>query len=481
MKDKEFRDKVYEKYQYYKDTKDDKYFYKKIDKKITLSIMNVVASFVIIFFSVSIILIGGLSTYAFLGGTVGGKPVLEWFKISFSDDYSKYVEEPEEKQSIARAETEVKLVSTMCNEGFTVLEFDVGLSKEDKEYLRLGESILTEKDIERCKEEVETMKKSNSSQESIERAQKRVEKFIKEGTEQKNSVRLLFVPEPIKDENNNNDYNLANNNSIFIDNEKQWISPSALQTVQKINDYEYKVYLLYFLTDKNLGDKIEFTLTLKNLVLSNGADISNLSRDFTNSNAVLVSGGDNRKFIEIGGEFNIPLSKKKALEDTTIIKNKLPEPIKYRNMTKSVEEVILTPVQTIIKLKSTIEDLSLLSLSQSHNKNYIGIIEYKAYDENGKELKLLNYETRRIVTYADGRTEEWAPLDIGTYKSFYNGKMELTEYIILEKNENIKNIVIQPIVTQPTYNPAGAVEGSTEPLYIDKKVELDKFEINMQK
>ena len=32
MKDKEFRDKVYEKYQYYKDTKDDKFFYKKIDK-----------------------------------------------------------------------------------------------------------------------------------------------------------------------------------------------------------------------------------------------------------------------------------------------------------------------------------------------------------------------------------------------------------------------------------------------------------------
>ncbi len=483
MEDKEFRDNVYKKYQYYINSKQynslknqDNFFNKKVYRRNNFFILNYVSQFIIIFFSISIILIGGLSTYAYLGGKIEGKPVLEWFGIKFSDEYSNYVEKATDSQTIVKEKTEVNLVSTMCNEGFTVLEFDVQLSEKDKKYLRIDEDILTKEDVDNLRKEIDIMKQENASQDSIERAEKRIEKQIEDSKKMKNSIKLLFVPEPIVNADGTNNYDLENNKSIFIDGEKQWISPGGIQTTDKISEYNYRVFLLFFLTEKNLGNKQDFTITLKNLVLGNGADLS--KNNIEKKNMVLVSGANNRKFIELGGEYEIKLSKKKALKDTKIIEEGLPKTSEYRNMTKKVDKVFLTPVQTIIKIDSVIDKLSLRSLQSRSDKNYIGLIKYNICDNDGNQLNSISYETRRIITYDNGTSEEWSPGDIGTYKSFYNGKMNLTEYIIIEKKDNIKGITIQPIVTQPTYNPAGAIEGSTEKLYVDKEVLLDKLEIN---
>ena len=93
MEDKEFQEKVYEKYRLYKDSKDDNFFNKKIYKKSTPSILKIASSFIIILFSVSVVLVGGLSTYALITGENDiSKPILKWFRIGFSDEYSNYVE-----------------------------------------------------------------------------------------------------------------------------------------------------------------------------------------------------------------------------------------------------------------------------------------------------------------------------------------------------------------------------------------------------
>ena len=82
--------------------------------------------------SMIIVLIGSVSVYAAFGGTVEGKPIFEWIGIKFSDEYEDYKVNVE-GQEITYDETKIDLVSSVGDEGFTILEFDVKLSKEDKE------------------------------------------------------------------------------------------------------------------------------------------------------------------------------------------------------------------------------------------------------------------------------------------------------------------------------------------------------------
>ena len=91
------------------------------------------------------ILAGSITVYAAMGGEIGGKPVIEWLGLKFSDEYENYKIDIE-NQEIGNNETKIELVSTVCDDGYTILEFDVKLSKEDKEYLRIGEKVVTEED-----------------------------------------------------------------------------------------------------------------------------------------------------------------------------------------------------------------------------------------------------------------------------------------------------------------------------------------------
>lgn len=74
------------------------------------------------------------------------------FGIEFSDKYKDYVEnydEIVEKEEVKPYDnTEIKLISSMAGEGFISIEFEVDLTKEDREYLRLDKSVMTEKDWE---------------------------------------------------------------------------------------------------------------------------------------------------------------------------------------------------------------------------------------------------------------------------------------------------------------------------------------------
>lgn len=345
--------------------------------------------------------------YAVCGGTIEGKSVLEWLEIKFGDEYENY-KVGVEGQEIGNNETNIKLTGTVCDEGFTVLEFDVKLSDSDKEKLNLGEKMLTEEYM-------------NTPPEELSLTQEEKEEFIKEFGEQLiDEIYLSFNTKFITDDTGTHLDNISNYN-ITIDGEEFWLRPRAAQSIRKISDNEYIVYQLYFLTDKELGDKKEFTISFNNVVI-----LANYTQF-----------GSEETYIPLDGEFKVSVSKEKALENTRIIEND--EEIKYGDMTKKLEKIIDTPLQTIVKINTIYENVSLTRLSNEKENDFIDTVIYSASDENGVSLGTYSYETKRLITYSDGREEEWNPGEIEASGDFENAKMELIEYIIIEKgNSNIK-------------------------------------------
>ena len=320
--------------------------------------------------AVIVICIGSIGVYAASGGTIAGKPIIEWLGITFSEEYENYKVNVE-GQELTSEDATIHLTSTVCDDGFTILEFDIKLMEERD-------------DID--------------------------------------SVYVSFNNKLITDEMGTYLEGL-NNYSLIIDGKDYWIRPQSAQTITKISNTQYKLYQMYFLTDKELGAKQEFTITLRDVVI-----------EITDTQEEPVT-----QYLPFDGQFDIKVSKEKAVENTKIIVPECEE-IQYKDMTKKVEKVMITPLQTIVKLSTIYEDVSLDKLTNTENVNHINIIEYEAYDEDGKSLNVCSYETQRIVTYADGRVEEWEQGDIGTSKKFTHGKMELTEYVIIEKHEENPNL-----------------------------------------
>lgn len=409
--------------------------------------MNIINKIITIITSIMAMLLGSITVYAATGGTIAGKPVIERIGLGFSNEYENYKVNVE-GQEVANKETTIDLVSTVCDDGFTILEFDVKLSKEDKEYLRLGKSIITEEALQKAKEYDEENKDKLGSFSYYDR--------LLEYQEITNTVELEFNSNLEAPENKA--YN------ILIDDQGYYVTKT--QTVSKISEYEYKVYQMYFLTDKELNGKTNFKLTLKLDGMNNTGDMNDYTGD---ENTVIVSSENNYRKIDISGEFNVEVSKDKALENTKIIDVNC-ESAKYKELTQSVDEVKVTPLQIIIKLKTQIDNVSLQSLSSTRNKDYIGIIDYNVYDTNGNKLNSFNIEKQRTITYSNGITEEWAPGDIGTYKDFYGATMYLTEYIIIEKKDNIQGIKIVPTVREPDFS---------NEKYEEKNVDLTSFDINL--
>lgn len=364
---------------------------------------NYIKKFVTIMASIMVVFVGSISVYAAFGGTIGGKPVLEWIGIRFSDEYENYKVNVE-GQEVAYNETKIDLVSTVCDEGFTVLEFDVKLSKQDKEYLRLGESIITEEDIQQAKEIDEEQFNETGKTPAY--------NHLMEAKDTMNTVALIFFGQE-QEEYGKTVYNPERTYNVIIDGEKMWTKTT--QTVTKISDYEYKVYQLFLLTDDELEGKENFRISLNRVVLGNTGE-----KKKTESGMQTINTANNARYINIGGEFEVEVSKEKALQNTNVIYPENAE-VTYKKMTQKI------------------------SLSSSWNEDHIGLIDFKVYDNNNQELSSCQYETKRVITYENGKTEEWATGDIGTFKDFENATMYLTEYVIIEKKENMDSIKVVPV------------------------------------
>lgn len=334
---------------------------------------------IIIIISTLAVLLGSGVAYATLGGTINGVPVLEWMGIKFSDDYVDYVE-PIENQIIENDEAKVTLESTVCDEGFTILQFRVNIS---------------EKVIEKHKEDDSD--------------------FIV-------NLNCLSFNDPVYYTDGHQETRLNGSNyNLIIDGEEMWVRGSTAQSMERLSDTEYLVYQMYFLTEQHIGDKKEFEITLNDVALGIGED-----------------------WIEIDGSFNVKLSKERASNDTKIITPETNTTLKYKKMEKSIEKIYITPLQNIVKLKTVYKDVDLDDLTYSLDDDYVGTIDYLAFNQNENNISAYSTETERKITYEDGTVEESEP---GEFEfegdEFEHATYEIIEYIAIEQNEEINQIDIK--------------------------------------
>ncbi|MBR3614588.1 MAG: hypothetical protein IKL55_05365, partial [Clostridia bacterium] len=99
--------------------------------------------FVTVVISMIFTIIGTFTVYAVTGGTIDGIPATDWLGIKFSSKYIEY-KQPIENQVLAFDDTSVELVSAVCNEGFTILEFSLKLSENYYKKLKINENAVTD-------------------------------------------------------------------------------------------------------------------------------------------------------------------------------------------------------------------------------------------------------------------------------------------------------------------------------------------------
>lgn len=317
-----------------------------------------------------LISIGTLASLAACGGLVyagikSNKPTLENYGISFSDKYDEY-EYKFENQSVEANGTIIKLESAVCNEGYTVLKFDVTLSDEIKEYADEPEGLiyLSYNDI----------------------------------LDESNCPRLS-----------------GSNYNLIINDKEQWLRGKYENDIREnIFNKNYTVYELYFIPDSFLDEKNTFTISLENFYLNVG-----------------------EKIYSIPGKMKFELSKEEAVKASTeILGNN--DYIKYRTLEQKVEKVIETPLQNLIKLQESVSDITF----DLTNKNYPGDNIYTIYDQDGNELISTYLDTDLKYFHKDGSIEEGSTDDL---KDDYSDveKMITEKYLVTEKNDNIKNLLIK--------------------------------------
>ena len=385
--------------------------------------MNKVAK-VLIIMLIAITFVGGFG-YAVSNIKIFEKPVIDWFKVNFSDEYENYREEVHGEIIQAPNESSIELVSTVCDEGFVILEFDIKLSAEDKKHLKIGNPVLTEEYLNATDDEDSRTLEEDYNKETHQFSVQTKKEMIKKMAGDKiieDTIRVgcNLQPGALKD---SKILQKTSNKNIIIDGEYIYAQLSP-QSVKKISEYEYKLYQMYFLTEKELGDKTEFTVTMKDFIIT----------------TTIMEYGDTDTCLKIDGQFDIKLSKEKALENSRKIEVS-DEKIVYKDkeLTQKIESVVVTPLQTIIKVHSIYEDVTYSKLTDSTSEEHIGIREYKVFNESGGEINSYNFETKRMITYADGKEEEWDSGQIEPTKiPFKNGTLEIIDYILIENDNNSK-------------------------------------------
>ena len=482
---------------------------------------------IIIVTSIISTLIGSFSVYAVTGGKIEGIPAMDWLGLKFSDSYVEY-KQPVENQVLAYDNSSVELVSTLCNEGLTILEFNIKLSEEDYQKLKIGESVLTDEFLEqindlksKTKDRVINELKNQKIKDEIQNNNYDIDinniEISDEEINQKYNEEINNLDKKIEERKNtlytialtlNNDqkggtynYDKYNPNTdwyanVYIDDTPYYVA--TMQKTEKINKYEYRVYCYYLITDDILGDKSDFKITLKNNKLVNMADwkvrilgengIEETTQNksdtwFSNVNTMIMENEsstmqiEDMEILDLPGEFEVNVSKDAVLEDSVIIENPNIKS-EFRNITQTVEKVVATPIQTVVKVNHSASQQSSYGL---YGNRYINKTEveympltsrYKAFDSEGKELSCLALTNKRTLIYSDGTREDYDRHDIPN-KNFDNATWETIEYLLIE-NTDSDYIKIVPV--EEVKNPIEGEEYNGRPIYY----EMDALLINLK-
>lgn len=493
---------------------------KALYKNKNYGIKHYIKKVIIIIASILSTLVGTFSVYAATGGKIGGMPAFDWIGLKFSEQYVEY-KQPVENQILAFENTSVELVSTLCNEGLTILEFDVKLSEEDYKKLKIDESVITDEFLQ----QMEEMKKKTKDEIIGELQQDVIEEEIQKGNYQitptdeqinkKYEERIKNIDKSIGERKNtlftialtlNNDqkggtynYDKFNPNTdwyanLYIDDTPYYVT--SMQKLEKINKYEYKVYNFYLISDDILKNKNDFKITLKNNKIVNMANwkvrmlsekgleenTKNLSDNwFGNVNIkIMENESETMKIpsistIDLPGEFEVNVSKNDILKDSKVIEN--PDiKSEFRNITQKVEKVVASPVQTVVQVKHSASQQSSNTFANRYSNPEIEHLpitnRYKVYDSDGRELSCLALSNKNTLIYSDGTREDYDKHDIPN-KKYSNATWETVEYLLIE-NTTSEYIKIVPVET--IRNPVDGQEYTGGEIYY----EMDPLIINLK-
>lgn len=268
--------------------------------------------------------------------------------------------------------------------------------------------------------------------------------------------------------------------SIYIDDEPVYVK--NWQNIKKVSDYEYKICTIYSLTDDELKGKESFKITLKNNKLVSMANWSTVS-DWRNDCQWFASNRDSEMLktpfidaIDLPSEFEVSVSKNNILKDSKVIEN--PEiKSEFRNITQTVEKVVSSPIQTIVKINHSSTNQSSNAFANKYLGNpdieYLPMTrEYKVYDANGKELSCFFTSNKNTLIYSNGTREDYDSHDIPN-KKYSNAIWETIEYLLIENatTDYIKIVPVE-IIRNPveeTDDDYGEIYYEMEPLIIHLK------------
>lgn len=358
-------------------------------------------------------ILGGVS-YAFYNHIIKKAPNFDYFKndkIKFTDDYRYYTTEINEVIAKSDTGTEVTLCSTNYDGAFTVFELNVRFSQEDKEYFKLGERTFTDEEVE-----------ANPS----------LNKELRNGFEI-----ILF-----------ND-----GNKFVLDNETFYIDDSNRQTIEKIDDYNYKVYYYIFIPDEIIDDKASFTISINDFRIIKSYDRNTIDVNSDNSSIVVGKSEDLYKIIDMHGEYDCYFLNKPN-ENSKIYYYKFDD-IVFENRVQTLEYVKVTPMQTIIKIKSVINNITNfepnIPITEIDNPELISFSIYNVYDEEGKKLDSSTILEEKVIEFEDGHKEYYTKTQIGpewNQSNPFNQTMTMIDYVIVSNNDYSKELIIHPTISQ---------------------------------
>lgn len=240
---------------------------------------------------------------------------------------------------------------------------------------------------------------------------------------------------------------------------------------------------MYSLTDSELKGKENFKITLKNNKLVNMIEWKSLGDNWLNDCQWFAKDtyyqedtGFSKKYIkDIPLDFEVNVSKDAILKDSKVIEN--PEiKSEFRNITQTVEKVVVSPIQTIVKINHSASKQSSNAFANRYsdpNVEHLPLTrEYKVYDANGKELTCFSTGNKNTLIYNDGTREDYDIHDIPN-KKYSNAIWETIEYLLIEKSETdyIKIIPVETVknpVTEEDYN-KGSIHYEMNALIINLK------------
>lgn len=290
--------------------------------------------------------------------------------IEFSQNIKEYQEQ--ENQKIEYKGNTIELTSKVCDDGFVILQFDVTLSDEQ----------------------------SKLAEETI-------------------GLQYVSFNDELVNEYGIEEPRLAGANyNLIIDGNKYWLRGATdSQIITNIENKNYTVYQLWFLSDAEIGNKEKFTITLDDVRIMVGEQLINFN-----------------------GKFDIELSKTKTLENT-ITYNLNNVAINYGRLTANIEKIIESPMQTLIKIRRTLDDVTSKNLITLSENDYIGNLKYEIYDQNGNPISEYDLITKYVYYYKDGTIKEIDDEEGIEYDGFY--KYDTEEYIAIAQNEKVTNLEIK--------------------------------------